>query len=78
MAFQITRCGIHAFHEVLGIDTDKIRFFWVLQSVLADAEQTEYRVEVSTSQSFDTLCWDSTKVSGNEQRNILCAPEGGF
>ncbi|KAL1598474.1 hypothetical protein SLS59_006758 [Nothophoma quercina] len=78
MAFQITRCGIHAFHEVLGIDTDKLRFFWVLQSVLADAEQTEYRVEVSTSQSFDTLCWDSTKVSGNEQRNILCAPEGGF
>jgi hypothetical protein len=24
-AMQISRCGIHGFHEVLGIDTDEIR-----------------------------------------------------
>ncbi|KAJ4323340.1 hypothetical protein N0V94_001956 [Neodidymelliopsis sp. IMI 364377] len=78
MSLQVTRCGIHAFHEVLGIDTDRIRFFWVLQSDSADAQQIAYRVEVSTSQSFDQIAWDSTKVDGNQQRNILCAPEGGF
>lgn len=78
MAFQITRCGIHAFHEVLGIDTDKVRFFWVLESDFADARQTAYRVEISTAQSFDTLCWDSHKVDGKQQRNVRCAPDGGF
>ncbi|KAF2125667.1 glycoside hydrolase family 78 protein [Dothidotthia symphoricarpi CBS 119687] len=50
MAFSITRCGIHAFHEVLGIDSDKIRFFWVLHSDREDAQQTAYRVKVSLSQ----------------------------
>ena len=78
MAFQVTRCGIHAFHEVLGIDTDKIRFYWVLKSDLTDAQQKAYRVEVSTSMSFDSLSWDSNKVEGNQQRNIICAPKGGF
>jgi hypothetical protein len=78
MAFRVTRCGIHAFHEVLGIDTDQIRFYWVLQSSLANAQQTAYHIEVSTSQAFDSLCWDSTKILGHQQRNILCAPEAGF
>ncbi|KAJ4337528.1 hypothetical protein N0V95_008313 [Ascochyta clinopodiicola] len=78
MSFQVTHCGIHGFHEVLGIDTDKLRLFWALQSDLVNAEQKAYRVELSTSQSFDQLCWDSTKVEGSQQRNIPCAPEGGF
>jgi hypothetical protein len=78
MAFEITCCGIHAFHEILGIDTDKIRFYWTLHSDCEDAQQTAYRVEVSTSASFDTLLWDSGEVDGNRQRNILCAPEGGL
>lgn len=78
MPLEITRCGIHAFHEVLGIDTDKIRLHWTLHSEDEDAVQTAYRVEVSTSKSFDCLPWDSGKVDDNRQRNILCAPKGGF
>ena len=78
MVLEITRCGIHAFHEVLGIDTDKIRFFWVLHSDREDSQQKTYRIEVSTQQSFETLIWDSGKVEGDKQRNVLCAPEGGF
>lgn len=78
MAFQISRCGIHAFHEVLGIDTDKVRFFWVLHSDRQDALQTAYRIQVSLSPSFKTLIWDSGKVDSDRQRNILCAPEDGF
>lgn len=27
---EVESCGIHAFHEVLGIDVDEIRFFWTL------------------------------------------------
>jgi hypothetical protein len=78
MAFKITRCGIHAFHEVLGIDTDKIRFYWVLHSDREDAQQTAYHIEVSLHRTFDFLLWDSGKVSGGQQRNILCAPESGL
>lgn len=78
MAFEIIRSGIHAFHETLGIDSDEIRFFWVLHSELEHSEQTAYRIEVSTSPSFQTLLWDSAVVSSNRQRNIICAPHGGF
>jgi hypothetical protein len=78
MVLEITRCGIHAFHEVLGIDTDKIRFFWVLHSDREDSQQKAYRIDVSIQQSFETLLWDSGKVEGDRQRNVLCAPEGGF
>ncbi|KAH8725666.1 bacterial alpha-L-rhamnosidase-domain-containing protein [Phaeosphaeriaceae sp. PMI808] len=78
MALAISNCGIHAYHEVLGIDTDKIRLYWVLESTNKDALQTAYRVETSVTPSFDSLQWDSGKVDGNRQRNVLCAPEGGF
>ncbi|KAH7359690.1 bacterial alpha-L-rhamnosidase-domain-containing protein [Pyrenochaeta sp. MPI-SDFR-AT-0127] len=78
MTFNITRCGIHAFHEVLGIDTDTIRLFWNLQSEREDSQQTAYRVQVSTSRAFADLLWDSGKVDGDRQRNVTCAPEGGF
>ncbi|KAF2823254.1 hypothetical protein CC86DRAFT_447689 [Ophiobolus disseminans] len=73
-ALEVTRCGIHAYHEVLGIDTDKIRLFWVLHSDNEDARQTAYRIKVSTSSSFDTLSWDSGKTDSDRQRNILCEP----
>ncbi|PVH99981.1 glycoside hydrolase family 78 protein [Periconia macrospinosa] len=78
MTFEITRCGIHGFHEVLGIDADKIRVYWVLSSDDADAQQTSYRVEISCSQSFSECLWDSGKVDGNQQRNVLCSPKDGF
>ncbi|KAF1915644.1 bacterial alpha-L-rhamnosidase-domain-containing protein [Ampelomyces quisqualis] len=78
MPFAITRCGIHGFHEVLGIDTDRIRLHWTLHSDHEDTTQTAYRIELSASDSFQSLIWDSGKVDGIQQRNIICAPKGGL
>ncbi|KAK2761418.1 alpha-l-rhamnosidase [Colletotrichum kahawae] len=81
---EVTRCGIHAFHETLGIDADEIRFYWTLHSDLEHASQTAYRVVVALSQqaldqpSHSDILWDSGKVESNAQRNILCKPDGGF
>lgn len=81
---RITRCGIHGFHEHVGIDVDEVRFFWVLDSDDLDAHQTAYRIIVSTSEDLDQedgssgYTWDSGKVISNEQRNIICRPEGGL
>ena len=44
---EVVRCGIHAFHELLGIDVDEIRFFWVLDSHVEGARQTAYRVTLT-------------------------------
>lgn len=78
MSFNFLRCGIHAFHEVLGIDTDQVRLFWVLHSDDEHSIQTAYRVELSISQDFSSLLWDSGNIHTDQQRNILCAPESGF
>lgn len=78
MTFTFARCGIHAYHEVLGIDSDKIRLFWVLHSDDEHALQSAYRIELSTSRSFDSLLWDSGKFDSDQQRNIECAPTNGF
>lgn len=84
---RVATCGIHGFHETIGLDVDQIRVFWTLESA-EYAEQTAYRVVISTSEQdvISEPCpevestWDSGKVStkGNEQRNILCKPRGGF
>lgn len=80
----VTRCGIHAFHEALGIDVDQIRFYWTLQSDLEHAAQVAYQIIVTSSAealdggSQSAIIWDSGKVESNVQRNILCKPDGGF
>lgn len=78
---EITRCGIHGFHEVLGIDTDKIRLYWVLHSDLKEARQTAYRIVVALSLEAledETSVWDSGRVDGDEQRDVRCHPATGF
>jgi hypothetical protein len=81
---QISRCGIHGFHEVLGIDTDEIRFHWAIESNQQDAVQVAYRIVVTTdaksleSETPGSIFWDSERVESNEQRNIICRPSGGF
>ncbi|KAJ5476712.1 hypothetical protein N7475_002441 [Penicillium sp. IBT 31633x] len=83
---QISRCGIHGFHEVLGIDTDEIRFHWVIESGRKDATQVFYRIVVATDATHlepdnpdpSKLVWDSQRVESNEQRNIICKPSNGF
>lgn len=78
MSVAFLRCGIHAFYEALGIDTDRICLYWTLSSDDEKWVQTAYRVELSTSQAFDSLLWDSGKVFDDQQRNITCAPKDGF
>ncbi|PYI33542.1 alpha-L-rhamnosidase [Aspergillus indologenus CBS 114.80] len=83
---EITRCGFHGFHEVLGIDVDEVRFFWVIASTQPNASQKAYRVVLTTDEtslrddnvSPSKLAWDSGYVESNEQRNIICKPDNGF
>ncbi|THX18858.1 hypothetical protein D6D17_01800 [Aureobasidium pullulans] len=82
---KVASCGIHGFHETIGLDVDQIRVFWTLESN-EHAVQTAYRVVVSTSKrdladdgstNPNATC-DSGKVASDEQRNILCKPDDGF
>ncbi|KAK3897252.1 bacterial alpha-L-rhamnosidase-domain-containing protein [Staphylotrichum tortipilum] len=78
---EIIRCGVHAFDEVLGIDRDEIRFFWLLDSNVEKAHQSAYRVTLFLSPHVindSDLLWDTGKVESNEQRNIICKPKDGF
>ncbi|KAL3456387.1 bacterial alpha-L-rhamnosidase-domain-containing protein [Aspergillus heterothallicus] len=80
---EITRCGIHGFHEAIGIDTDELRFYWVLEAHETKAKQVAYRVVVSSNKSDlehpqGDGCWDSGRVESNAQRNIACKTEAGF
>ncbi|KAL4916426.1 bacterial alpha-L-rhamnosidase-domain-containing protein [Aspergillus aurantiobrunneus] len=76
---EVTRCGIHGFHETIGIDRHEIRLFWVLEANNSNARQVAYRVTVSTSDNLEQPdAWDSGRVQTNAQRNIICKPEGGF
>lgn len=83
---SFVRCGIHGFDEVLGIDSDEIRFFWTLETDDRHAIQTAYRVVLSTSSAAveddnpdaSQLEWDSGRVESAEQRNVICKPENGF
>ncbi|KAK9250202.1 hypothetical protein V1507DRAFT_53311 [Lipomyces tetrasporus] len=47
---KAVRCGIHGFHEVLGIDVYEIRFCWVLESDDEHAVQIAYRVALAISE----------------------------
>ncbi|KAF3226280.1 hypothetical protein TWF106_000774 [Orbilia oligospora] len=83
---RVSRCGIHGFHETLGIDQDEVRFFWALSSNEEFAAQAAYRIIVSTEPftSEDvgspdkSIAWDSGKVQSDKQRDIRCCPETGF
>ncbi|KAL1890889.1 hypothetical protein Sste5346_008030 [Sporothrix stenoceras] len=79
---NVVSCGIHGYGEAIGIDVDEVRFHWKLESADEHAKQTAYRVVVSTTKSTNGAlvnpCFDSGRVEGHEQRNILCKPEGGF
>lgn len=90
---EVTSCGIHGFHEALGIDADEVRFFWTLHAQDEDTEQAAYRVAVSIdkesllhaapsstqdSAASSSLTWDSGRVQGSRQRDVVCAPGGGF
>ncbi|KAJ5477171.1 hypothetical protein N7539_007315 [Penicillium diatomitis] len=83
---RVTRCGIHGFHEVLGVDTDELRFYWALESSVENSVQVAYRIVLATDSKLlevaepdvSNLAWDSGRVESNEQRNILCKPSHGF
>lgn len=81
---EITRCGIHGFHETLGIDVDEIRVFWTLEADQESAFQSAYSItisEVDISEGFaspGTTAFISGKITSAAQRNILCRPRDGF
>ncbi|KAJ5087129.1 alpha-L-rhamnosidase [Penicillium angulare] len=79
---KFTRCGIHGFHEVLGIDAEEIRVHWALESDVKNESQIAYRVVLSTSkealvsgnQDHNNVEWDTGYIESSEQRNIVCKP----
>ena len=75
---DVVSCGIHGFSEAIGIDADELRLFWKLESAIENAKQSAYRVVVSTRDAGRGDCYDSGRVEGSEQRNILCKPDKGF
>lgn len=83
---KISRCGIHGFHEVLGIDVSELRFFWTIESEEEDSKQVAYRVTLfddlknvpDDGQEPQHFGWDSGKVVSDSQRDIACQPEEGF
>lgn len=80
---NISSCGVHGFGEVIGIDVDEIRVFWKLDIKEEHSTQVAYRVAVSESkdggqQGHEHSLYDSGRIESNEQRNILCRPNGGF
>lgn len=82
---KVASCGIHGFHETIGLDVDEIRVFWTLESNEL-AEQSAYRVVIADSeQAIATelasdfhATFDSGRVWTDQQRNVLCKPNGGF
>jgi hypothetical protein len=78
---KVASCGIHGFHETIGLDVDESRVFWTLQSK-EHAVQTSYQIVIATSEhglSADvSLAFNTGRVSTNEQRHILCKPSGKF
>ena len=82
---KISRCGIHGFHQPIGIDVDELRFFWTLESDDELAAQTAYQIVVAEAglpgtSSLDEgpLTWDSGKCQSSHQRDIICKPIDGF
>ncbi|KAI9675878.1 MAG: hypothetical protein M1822_008887 [Bathelium mastoideum] len=83
---RISRCGIHGFHEVLGIDVEEIRLYWVIEADEEGAVQTAYHVKLSTDaesvqsdkDNGENLTWDSGRINSDSQRDVLCKPDAGF
>ncbi|PVH74648.1 glycoside hydrolase family 78 protein [Cadophora sp. DSE1049] len=82
---KIARCGIHGFHETLGIDANELRFYWTLESNDELSIQTAYRITLlelppggPSSVSGGKVIWDSGKCTSPAQRDIICQPIEGF
>lgn len=80
---EVLYCGIHGFGETIGIDVDEFRVYWKLKFEEEHARQQAYRVRVAErkdtlSQYDGDVAFDTGRVEGSEQRNVLCKSEGGF
>jgi hypothetical protein len=78
---KVASCGIHGFHETIGLDVDEIRVFWTLESEEYSV-QNAYRVVIATSEhdlyGLVNSTFDTGRISTDQQRNILCKPRVGF
>ncbi|KAF7946843.1 uncharacterized protein EAE97_004092 [Botrytis byssoidea] len=72
---KISSCGIHGFHETVGIDSDVLLFHWKLESDLEGEKQDAYQVIVRKGSSSGEVLWDSGRCDGPQQRNIRCEPQ---
>lgn len=79
---QFVRCGLHGFHETVGIDTEELRVYWTLRSEIESDIQVAYRVVLShdpagaggAGADNSKVVWDGGKIDGPRQRNVLLKP----
>lgn len=62
------------FASPIGIATDKPRFSWKIHSDARACAQSCYQIQLSTDQSFESLVWDSGRLSGDQSQ--LCEYRG--
>lgn len=68
----LTRLQVEKKTEPVGIDVDKPRFSWVIESDARGVEQESYRLRVVESPGGDAgqTVWDSGVVSSDESANV--------
>ncbi|CQR57809.1 alpha-L-rhamnosidase [Paenibacillus riograndensis SBR5] len=59
----------------LGLDNKSPRFSWKINSDARNMTQNAYQVQASASETFDSILWDSGKVTGRAQRLEYSGPE---
>lgn len=80
---EVVDCGLHGYHETLGIDADELYLHWSLTSETPGKRQTAYQIDlrISSNGIFKAeapIVWTTGKVTSTSQRNIHCKPDGGF
>jgi len=54
----------------VGIDVEKPRFSWILESKLSDIVQTAYDIQVGTNENFENLVWDTGRIASDKSVHI--------
>ncbi|KXS97123.1 hypothetical protein AC578_2905 [Pseudocercospora eumusae] len=80
---DVVHCGLHGYHETIGIDVDELYLHWSLASDIPGKTQAAYQIDLRTSSSAIfrpdiPIVWTTGKVISTSQRNIHCKPDGGF
>ena len=63
---EVTNLTCESLKEPLGIDVSRPHFCWQIQSGRRNVLQAAYRIQVSASEAFDPILWDSQRVGSDQ------------